>query len=258
MDKPDSAAPRQPEGPSPGDLTNEELSLPAYAVVPDLTRRLVAEVKRRRAQPAAAAPLVALRREARSALDALASAREMLGIFEDHGGHDGLNGEGYRATLDQIDDTATSLRAALAAAPRDERPDELRLALEASERVGNYKEAHAMLVRAVRSRLAAAAPIGAPDARRDGFQRAGLAQIRLALETAAQVGEIYFQSNALAKGAGERITAALVQLAFLEKQSPPAAAASGICSFCASNDHFNCAKYRDPPRTCACHCNGVF
>lgn len=33
----------------------------------------------------------------------LAAAREMLGVFEDNGGHDGLGGKGYLACLDQID-----------------------------------------------------------------------------------------------------------------------------------------------------------
>ena len=33
----------------------------------------------------------------------LGEAREMLGVMEDHGGHDGIGGKGYLATLDHID-----------------------------------------------------------------------------------------------------------------------------------------------------------
>ena len=41
---------------------------------------------------------------------ALSAAREMLGVFEDNGGHDGLGGKGYLATLDQIDDAQATNR----------------------------------------------------------------------------------------------------------------------------------------------------
>ena len=34
----------------------------------------------------------------------LNEAREMLGVLEDHGGHDGLCGKGYSAVLDHIDE----------------------------------------------------------------------------------------------------------------------------------------------------------
>lgn len=45
---------------------------------------------------------------------ALGEAREMLGVFEDNGGHDGLRGEGYRACIDHMDDARSANRAALA------------------------------------------------------------------------------------------------------------------------------------------------
>lgn len=45
---------------------------------------------------------------------ALGEAREMLGVFEDHGGHDGLGGKGYVATLNHIDDAASAIKHALA------------------------------------------------------------------------------------------------------------------------------------------------
>lgn len=47
---------------------------------------------------------------------ALSAAREMLLVFEDHGGHDGLGGKGYAATLDQIDGALAALRSARAKA----------------------------------------------------------------------------------------------------------------------------------------------
>jgi len=49
----------------------------------------------------------------KACLAALAAAREMLGVMEDHGGHDGLGGKGYRAALDQIDESVERARAAL-------------------------------------------------------------------------------------------------------------------------------------------------
>jgi hypothetical protein len=45
----------------------------------------------------------------------------LLGIFEDHGGHDGLSGKAYRATRDHIDALAKELRAELATEPEPPR-----------------------------------------------------------------------------------------------------------------------------------------
>lgn len=45
-----------------------------------------------------------LREALRKADTALSEAREMLGVFEDHGGHDGLGGKGYVATIDHMDE----------------------------------------------------------------------------------------------------------------------------------------------------------
>jgi hypothetical protein len=47
---------------------------------------------------------------------ALEEAREMLGVFEDHGGHDGLSGKGYRATIDHMDEARAKARAAISKA----------------------------------------------------------------------------------------------------------------------------------------------
>jgi hypothetical protein len=69
------------------------------------------EEVRANARLIAAAP--ELRNSLSEALTALAAAREMLGVFEDNGGHDGLSGKGYRATLDGIDRATTAGLAAL-------------------------------------------------------------------------------------------------------------------------------------------------
>jgi hypothetical protein len=45
---------------------------------------------------------------------ALSEAREMLGVFEDHGGHDGLGGKGYLATIDHMDEARRVNRALFA------------------------------------------------------------------------------------------------------------------------------------------------
>jgi len=42
---------------------------------------------------------------------ALSEAREMLGVLEDHGGHDGLGGKGYAATIDHMDAARKANRA---------------------------------------------------------------------------------------------------------------------------------------------------
>lgn len=43
----------------------------------------------------------------------LGEAREMLGVFEDNGGHDNLGGRGYAATLDHIDNDRALVRESL-------------------------------------------------------------------------------------------------------------------------------------------------
>ena len=47
-------------------------------------------------------------------LEALSEAREMLGVFEDNGGHDGLGGKGYLATIDHMDEARKANRQLLA------------------------------------------------------------------------------------------------------------------------------------------------
>lgn len=42
--------------------------------------------------------------EVKALARAVGEAREMLDVFEDNGGHDGLGGKGYMATLKHIDD----------------------------------------------------------------------------------------------------------------------------------------------------------
>ena len=54
-----------------------------------------------------------LRNLAEKAGRVLGEAREMLGVFEDNGGHDGLGGRGYLAVLDHIDDVRAEIRQAL-------------------------------------------------------------------------------------------------------------------------------------------------
>ena len=54
-----------------------------------------------------------LQRVLRAADAALSEAREMLGVFEDHGGHDGLNGKAYLATVDHMDEARKSIRVLL-------------------------------------------------------------------------------------------------------------------------------------------------
>ena len=41
---------------------------------------------------------------------ALSEAREMLGVFEDNGGHDGLGGKGYTATIGHMDKAQSTNR----------------------------------------------------------------------------------------------------------------------------------------------------
>lgn len=49
---------------------------------------------------------------AKKARESLAESREMLGVFEDNGGHDGLMGKGYAAVLDHIDTAKVDLKEA--------------------------------------------------------------------------------------------------------------------------------------------------
>lgn len=134
-----AAAPRQPEGPQ--DLSEYELTLVARGVsAPDDTARLVAEVKRRRARPSAAASLDALRR-------ALRSASVALNVCQGY-----LLGLGRPNEAADADRWRGEARAALAAAPRDEHRTDCA-----------KKRGLAVCVCA----SPAAAPIGAPDARLD-------------------------------------------------------------------------------------------